>query len=41
MAAEMVQSVIEIMDSAHNYRYELAEVLDGIKSLQYQVMFFF
>ncbi|XP_059174464.1 cytokine receptor-like factor 3 [Physella acuta] len=37
MAAEMVQSVIEIMDSAHNYRYELAEVLDGIKSLQYQI----
>ncbi|RUS85103.1 hypothetical protein EGW08_007155 [Elysia chlorotica] len=37
MAASMVQSVIEILDSAHTYRYELAEVLDGIKSLQEQV----
>lgn len=37
MAAEMVQGVIEIMDSAHNYRYELAEVIDGIKNLQYQI----
>ncbi|GFR96088.1 cytokine receptor-like factor 3 [Elysia marginata] len=37
MAASMVQSVIEILDSAHTYRYELAEVLDGIKSLQDQI----
>ncbi|GFO09750.1 cytokine receptor-like factor 3 [Plakobranchus ocellatus] len=37
MAATMVQSVIEILDSAHSYRYELAEVLDGIKSLQEQI----
>ncbi|KAK3742722.1 hypothetical protein RRG08_025664 [Elysia crispata] len=37
MAASIVQSVIEILDSAHTYRYELAEVLDGIKSLQEQV----
>ena len=37
MAASMVQSVVEILDSAHTYRYELAEVLDGIKSLQEQV----
>ncbi|KAH9513082.1 Cytokine receptor-like factor 3 [Bulinus truncatus] len=39
MAAEMVQSVIEIMDSAHNYQYELAEVVDGIKALQDQINF--
>ena len=37
MTAELIGSVVEIIDSAHHYRYELAEVADGIKSLQNQV----
>uniref|UniRef100_A0A0B7ANT8 Fibronectin type-III domain-containing protein n=1 Tax=Arion vulgaris TaxID=1028688 RepID=A0A0B7ANT8_9EUPU len=37
MAADMVQSVIEIMDSAHNYQYELAEVLEDIQTLKNQI----
>ncbi|XP_005101005.1 cytokine receptor-like factor 3 [Aplysia californica] len=37
MTAELIQSVVEIMDSAHNYRYELAEVNDELKYLQDQI----
>ena len=36
-AGELIQNVVEIMDSAHNYRYELAEVAEGIALLQDQV----
>ena len=41
MASELIQNVVEIMESAHHYRYELAEVADEIKFLQDQVAFLY